>query len=438
MARVFKRPGDDFWWLDFTAEGKRHRLKTTTKSRRAAEDLLAEKRADLTRVKLGLELPVTSEFATLRDAWKHWVDNWCPEASKRREQSRFNAHVEGSWIGAEKLTELSGERIEKWLNEKLKAGGSPRTVNLHRAIMRCVFNALIKRRKFRGVNPVKETTKAEESEYDYQLLNEDEFKRVLPHLPADWRPMAVIAFTTGLRRGEIFALRKDRNIVDLEKRVLTIRASNNRNTPKGKKVKSVPLFDEALAVLQPAWDAAQYGELLFPSQSGGLRSEFSRAAENLRSAMARAGVIEGWNHTCRRPGCQGELTQQPDEQQRKCPSCGWVLWPKPIVRNVRFHDLRHGCAVYLLDRGVPLEVVSQQLRHSSIVITQKIYAHRTVETLRTALSREQSVERELERLAKAHPEMAGKLLELAKEAALKRHQGTNIVSMNHGKRGQNV
>ena len=51
----------------------------------------------------------------------------------------------------------------------------------------------------------------------------------------------------------------------------------------------------------------------------------------------------------------------------------------------------------------------------------------------TALQR-----RELERLAKAHPEMAGKLLELAKEAALKRHQGTNIVSMTHGKRGQNV
>lgn len=431
MARVFKRPGDDFWWLDFTLQGKRFRLKTTTKSKRAAEDLLAEKRADITRVKLGLEVVATARFGTLKEAWEHWLRNWCPAASRPNEWRRFRANIEKDAIGAERLTELSGERLERWFTEKLKTQ-SPRTVNGHRRIIRGIFNALIRHRMFRGVNPVKETKPYEEPEYPYQVLSEAEFKRVLPHLPEYWRDVATVAFTTGLRRGEIFALRKDKAVLDLEKRTLTPRASNGRDRPKGRTVKSIPLFEEALAVLRKAWDAAEYGALLFPNTTGGLRSQHLRAAEVLRAAIARAGITEGWNHVCRRPGCGGELLGQPDEQQRRCPKCDWTLWPKPIVRHVRFHDLRHSCAVYLLDRGVPLFTVSQYLRHSSIVITQKIYAHRTVETLRKDLDRHDpdAVTRQLERLASEHPEAAALLSEAAQKVAQTRHHGTNVTPLN--------
>lgn len=430
MARVFKRPGDDFWWLDFTVGGKRQRVKTTTKSKRAAEDLLAEKRADITRVKLGLEVAPTSRFGTLAEAWEQWLRTWCPDASRDREWRRFRANVQDSWIGKEKLTELSGETLERWFAEKAKTQ-APRTVNGHRTIIRCVFNSLIRHRLFRGINPVKETRAMDVPDFSYQLLSEAEFARVAPHLPADWREMATIAFTTGLRRGEIFALRRDRNVVDLEKRTLTPRASNSRPMPKGKVAKSIPLFDESLVVLKRAWDRTAPGGLLFPSRSGGLRSEHLRAGEVLRNAMARAGIIEGWDHRCRTSGCGGELLAQPDEQQRKCPKCDRILWPHPIVRQVRFHDLRHSCAVYLLDRGVDLYTVSQLMRHSTIVITQKIYAHRTVETLRSALDRSNptSVERELERLAQLHPDLAASLRKVAEESAQNRHQTKNVVPL---------
>lgn len=427
MARLFKRAGDDFWWLDFTSDGRRRRVKTTTKSRRAAEDLLAEKRAEATRVKLGLEVAVTSKFPTVASAWEYWLEHWCPAASKRVERSRFKTHVAANWFGQERLTELTGERVDKWLNERA-AFNSARTVNGHRRIARRVFNCLIRRRYFRGVNPVNETEPREEAEFDYQLLTEDEFARVVTHMPASWQPLATLAFTTGLRRGEIFALRKDRNVVDLDARTLTPRASNSRAMPKGKKVKSIPLFEESLAVLQKAWDNAEPGGILFPSARGGLRSENARAAEMVRRAMVSARMIDGWDHKCRRRDCGGELRAQRDEQQRRCPKCDWILWPHPIVRRVRFHDLRHSCAAYLLDRGVELYVVSQLLRHSSIVITQKIYAHRTVRTLREALDKQNpfALERELERLATIHPVVAAELRDAAKKAAQTRHQTSNV------------
>ena len=43
--------------------------------------------------------------------------------------------------------------------------------------------------------------------------------------------------------------------------------------------------------------------------------------------------------------------------------------------RVRFHDLRHSSATFLLGQGMTLEDVKQQLGHSSIVLTSNTYSH---------------------------------------------------------------
>ena len=45
------------------------------------------------------------------------------------------------------------------------------------------------------------------------------------------------------------------------------------------------------------------------------------------------------------------------------------------VPDVRFHDLRHGCATFPLVQGVPARVVADVLGHSSIKTTMDLYAH---------------------------------------------------------------
>lgn len=383
MARVFRRAGDPHWWLDYASGGRRHRVKTTTTSKRAAEDLLAEVRADLQRRKLGLEVVVTTSIRTLGEAWQMWLERWCPEASRERERRRFRANVEKSWLGEVKLAELTGEMLDRWFDEKAKTQAG-RTINGHRAIIRGIFNTLVRKRLFRGVNPVKETKPREVAEHAYQLLTEDELKRVMAHLDPDWRDMVRVAFSTGLRRGEIFALRKDRSVLDIERATLTPRASNHRNLTKGKKPRTIPLTPDALAVLKPRWAAAKSGELLFAGPSGEMRSEHTRAAEILRSAMIRAGLVEGWDHRCR--WCKNVEERHGDEQQRKCPRCNRIMWPVAVVRQVRFHDLRHSAATHLLDRGVDLSDVQLMLRHSTIAVTASTYRHRSVEALRKAIS----------------------------------------------------
>ena len=57
------------------------------------------------------------------------------------------------------------------------------------------------------------------------------------------------------------------------------------------------------------------------------------------------------------------------------------------VRRIRFHDLRHGAATYLLEAGVPLKEVSDLLGHQQISTTADIYAHTLPEARRAAMDK---------------------------------------------------
>lgn len=46
-----------------------------------------------------------------------------------------------------------------------------------------------------------------------------------------------------------------------------------------------------------------------------------------------------------------------------------------LLPIIRFHDLRHSHATYLLSAGVPIKVISERLGHSSTRVTQDIYSH---------------------------------------------------------------
>lgn len=55
------------------------------------------------------------------------------------------------------------------------------------------------------------------------------------------------------------------------------------------------------------------------------------------------------------------------------------LLEKNGLRHIRFHDLRHSAASYLLSHGMTLQDVKEWLGHSTIAITADIYGHLTDE-----------------------------------------------------------
>jgi integrase len=55
------------------------------------------------------------------------------------------------------------------------------------------------------------------------------------------------------------------------------------------------------------------------------------------------------------------------------------------IADFRFHDLRHTCAAWLVQVGVPLTEVRDVLGHSTIKMTER-YAHLAPENVRAALA----------------------------------------------------
>ena len=103
----------------------------------------------------------------------------------------------------------------------------------------------------------------------------------------------------------------------------------------------------------------------------------------------RAGVVLGYQHRCRgRKGAACKhVEDHPDASQRRCPTHGILLWPKPRVRPVRWHDLRHSTASLLALVQVPLGEAQRILRHSDPKITAGVYTHVEREKLREAVNR---------------------------------------------------
>ena len=66
---------------------------------------------------------------------------------------------------------------------------------------------------------------------------------------------------------------------------------------------------------------------------------------------------------------------------------GDLLWPKPQVRPIRFHDLRHTCASLLQQAGCSLPAVSRALGHADVRITLERYGHLAPEYLRAEVDR---------------------------------------------------
>ena len=73
------------------------------------------------------------------------------------------------------------------------------------------------------------------------------------------------------------------------------------------------------------------------------------ASSIVRKAVRDAGLIEGYDHKCRRKGC-GFRERRADGAEGRCPRCRYRLMPIPVGQRITFHDLRSTAATHVADR----------------------------------------------------------------------------------------
>ncbi len=378
MASVYEKAGK--WYLRFKDAGGRWRDKVTqartkTEARRLADELA--RKAE--RQRLGLEERLPEDGGgTLAELLQWWLETCSVNSpSHASNVSQITRHLLPSSLAALPLTAVTAPRLRAFLKEK-EQELSPQTLNHLRGFVSRAFNEARAVGRYSGPNPVADVKKRTVTRRVGDFLRLEEVPRLFEALADRWRPLYATALYTGLRKGELLALRKID--VDMQSRLLTVCRSWERDTTKGGHSDVIPIASELVPFLEEAIRRSP-SELVFPADDGTMMRRDVALEDVLRRALGRAGIVTGYRHVCRRKGC-GHSEVAPEAAPRKCPTCTMSLWPKPQVRRIRFHDLRHTTAALLLRAGVPLASVQKLLRHRDPRITVEVYGHLTPDYLR--------------------------------------------------------
>ena len=170
--------------------------------------------------------------------------------------------------------------------------------------------------------------------------------KAIKHTTTYWP--VLIALASGMRRGEILALRW-RN-VDLDRGTLRVTESLEQ-TKAGLRFKSTKT-DKARAVPLPQFALSE------------LRRWKLEQAERLLQFGVRQGPT---TLVCARE--DGE-PKQPSSVTHE-----FAYLTGRLRLKVRFHDLRHSHATQLLTAGVHPKIVQERLGHSTITVTMDLYSH---------------------------------------------------------------
>jgi integrase len=271
------------------------------------------------------EVPTFAKFAEEFMANYSEANNKPSEVQSKR--TILKCHLLPAFSG-KKLDVIQQREIEAYKSAKLKASLAPKTVNNHLTILRRILSLAAEWGVLTHTPPVK-WLKTPEPEFDF--LDFDEAARLEKGAKGEWAAMITVGLTTGLRLGELLALRWED--VDLVRGRLLVRRAVARGvvgTPKSGKSREIPLNEKAHAALKRQRHLR--GELVFCDDAG---------------RMLRKG------------------------------SCKWPLWSackRAGLRRIGWHALRHTFASHLVMRRAPLKAVQELLGHSTIEMTMR-YSH---------------------------------------------------------------
>lgn len=384
MGSEYERDGR--WVVSWKDAAGRWREKRTTcrtkaEARRMREDL--ERQAE--RQAMGLE-PLLQNRG--KASFGELMDWWWERHGRRLKSPTIRGFIEKHLrapLGDVPMLQVTAERFDKLLSDK-EGELAPKSLNHLRAITHRMFAlaSLPGVGLWSGPNPIAAVPRRKVPKRLPEYLRWHEAPEVLDELAAPWRQVVAVAVYTALRKGEIFGL--ERQDVDLASGELRVRRSWDSDTVKDNEAVILPIARGLRPHLEEALAASKRGTLLFARPDCSMYPKDVAADEILRRAMARAGIVVGYEHRCRRKGCGfREMRASPDTDG--CPKCRMLLWAKPIPRHVRFHDLRHTTATLLLKDGVSLATVQKVLRHSDPELTTAIYGHLDIADTRAALDR---------------------------------------------------
>lgn len=301
---------------------------------------------------------------TLKEYLESWKETHCvPSKLQYKTRKSYSAIIDNYLIphlGRLTLDKLKAVNITNYYNKMLApkneggAGLASTSVLYHHRILRQALRHAVNQ-DYIHTNPADKVQPPRKARAELIVLSLDQAKYIIANYKEHRIYIPIyLALITGMRRGEIAALRWQN--IDLENKMISVNSALQRQngelviketkTNKSRRVLPIPqhAVDELLAVKQQqALNRDNFGEV-----------------------YDKRGFVCAW---------EDGKPYDPDWIGRQWASL--VKKDGKIPDGVRFHDLRHTHATLLLSQNVNLKVIQERLGHESIATTGDIYSHVT-------------------------------------------------------------
>ena len=359
MAVKIKRRNGK-WYVVVHHDGRR-KARCIGHSRQAAEEVRRRIEAKLAAGEFSLDDPSSRPnptFEIYADQWlTEYADVELKYSTAARHRQILRSYIYPRFAKVE-MAAIKREHVKRFLTEYATARKLSRnSIRLILCSLRTILNHAIEDELIE-TNPAARlgrSTKTEKPKRQAQAMTREEAERLLEAVLAvcpGFYPLFLTALRTGLRRGELVALRwgdiEFGNGEEDPNRYILVQHNyvlGRFTTPKSKKSRRVDLSQQLRGVLlalrqQREVEALRAGkasimdDLVFPSQAGT--------------------VMNGENITNRyfHPALE-----------------------KAKLRRFRLHDLRHTYGSLLIQDGASLPYVRDQMGHYSIQVTVDTYGH---------------------------------------------------------------
>ena len=265
--------------------------------------------------------------------------------------SNLNKHF-FPFFGRKQLTQITPALVQDWVTQAHAGGLSPRSIRKYHTMLGSIFVRAV-RDQLVLTNPCARTDLPKVIVKTTRTLTPAEYDTLIAAIPESYRLLVATAIETGMRWGELIALRPRH--VDFLRRTLTVQDTiievSRRHSPTGQRyvAKAYPKDNEprTFAVRQDWLDAV---------------------AEHITThRLGRDDLL--FTTTAGTPISRNTFRTRVWQPAVKASGVGFA---------VRMHDLRHAHASWLLAGGSDLKSVMDRLGHAHIQTTQK-YLHALAE-----------------------------------------------------------
>jgi integrase len=299
-----------------------------------------------------------------RQTLAYWAERWLATTvhlratTKRGYEVALRTHVLPTF-GQQPVSRIDQPAVRAWVAELARNGSAPGTIAGARKVLRLVLGTAVDANAI-ATNPCDRVRVPRGRREEMHFLSAEQVEAVadaIEHPPvrraghgaspsgrhhfADYAALIRLAAYSGLRAGEIAGLRVRRlhllqGKVEVAETLTDVDGTLVSNTStKSGKVRTVPIPRFIAEELAPLLAGKSPGDYVFTSPEGGPLRHSNFYRRHFLPAVERAGLPDG----------------------------------------VRFHDLRHTFAGFLIAEGAHPKAIMERMGHSSITVTLDRYGH---------------------------------------------------------------